>query len=107
MATIINWNISAHDLSTGQTVTIAQSVDTRSAGEYLVACAGTPDLPAVSGKPTMGAWQDARPPNLPSLSLWPLTGHVPRWVWDAFQRSARQQRRTVSCLVAEILEEDC
>ena len=36
-----------------------------------------------------------------------LTGHVPTWVRDAFVRCAREQRRTVSSLVAQILEEDC
>jgi hypothetical protein len=36
-----------------------------------------------------------------------LTGHVPTWVRDAFIRCAKEQRRTVSSLVAEILIEDC
>jgi hypothetical protein len=36
-----------------------------------------------------------------------LTGHVPSWVRDAFVRCAKEQRRTVSSLVAEILIEDC
>jgi hypothetical protein len=36
-----------------------------------------------------------------------LTGHVPTWVRAAFIRCAKEQRRTVSSLVAEILIEDC
>jgi hypothetical protein len=46
-------------------------------------------------------------PRPPELELVALTEHVPTWVLDAFVRCAQEQRRTVSSLVAEILEEDC
>jgi hypothetical protein len=36
-----------------------------------------------------------------------ISAHVPKWVKHAFERRAREQRRTVSSFVGEILIEDC